>query len=266
MPERNRNPKTSDAEILYGIHAVEEAVRAGRRKVYEIYLLKTASRKRFRRIDLLAESYRIPVRWLEVAAFKALVTLERHQGVGARVSAYPRGDLSRLLNRAGGGDFPAFFLLLDGIVDPQNLGALVRTAVCAGVDAICVPKDRSAGPTPAVSRASAGAMEHAAMVQITNAANTLSLLKTHGCWIVGLDGGAEDTLYSADLTVPISIVIGGEQKGIRPLVKKQCDRLVSIPQSGKIDSLNASVAGAVAMYEVYRQRNAEKIAENIARS
>lgn len=254
MPERRRHLKASDSEILFGVHAVQEAIRAGRRKIHEVYLLGTSTHKRTRQVARLAESYRVPVRWLDAADFRTMAGEERHQFVGARVSTYPVVDVSRMLNRCKTARPPAFFLMLDGIVDPQNLGALVRTAVCAGVDAICLPKDRSAGPTPAVSRASAGALEHVEMVQITNLSNTLEVLKKAGCWIVGLDAAAGESIFSIDLTVPVSVVIGGEQKGIRPLVKKQCDYLVSIPQSGVIDSLNASVAGAVAMYEVYRQR------------
>ncbi len=255
MPDRKRNPKTSETEVLYGIHAVREAIRAGRRKIHEIYALKTHSHKRFRQIALLAESHRIPVRWMDAAQFQAVVDAGRHQGVGARVSPYPRVDASRFFNRSCAESPPAFFLLLDSVVDPQNLGALIRTAACVGVDCVGLPKDRSAGPTPAVSRTSAGALEHVAVVQITNLARTITLLKEGGCWIVGLDAAAKDSIFSIDLTVALSIVIGGEQNGIRPLVKKQCDYLVSIPQTGTVDSLNASVAGAIAMYEVYRQRN-----------
>jgi len=254
MPNRKYHPKASGSEVLFGIHSIEEAIRAGRRKIYQIYILRKRAPKRSRGIIQHAESNRIPIQWLDRDALSAVVGQERHQGIVARVSPYPLVDFSKLLSRFET-DHPApFLLLLDGIVDPQNFGALVRTADCVGVDGICIPKDRSSGPTPTVSRASAGALEHAAMTQITNMVSTLSLLKKRGFWVVGLDAAEKNSIFSTDLTVPLSIVIGGEQKGIRPLVKKQCDLLVSIPQSGKIDSLNASVAGAVAMYEVYRQR------------
>ena len=255
MPARKFHSKTSDPEVLLGVHSIREAIRAGRRKIYTIYTLKKRASDRFREIIRHAESNRIPIEQLDRDAFGAIAGQERHQGIAARVSAYPRVDFSKLLNRFETEHSTPFMLLLDGIVDPQNFGALVRTADCVGVDGICIPKDRSSGPTPAVSRASAGALEHAAVAQITNMAGTLSLLKKGGFWVVGLDAAQKESIFTADLTVPTAIVIGGEQKGIRPLVKKQCDLLVSIPQSGKIDSLNASVAGAVAMYEVFRQRN-----------
>jgi 23S rRNA (guanosine2251-2'-O)-methyltransferase len=254
MPDRKYHPKSSGSEVLFGIHSLQEAIRAGRRKIYKIYILNKRTPNRFREIIQHAESYRIPIQWLDRDAFGALVGQERHQGIGARVSPYPLVDFSKMLNRFETDHPTPFLLLLDGIVDPQNFGALVRTADCVGVDGICIPKDRSSRPTPAVSRASAGALEHAAVARITNMVSTMSLLKKKGFWIVGLDAAENNAIFSADLTVPLAIVIGGEQKGIRPLVKKQCDLLVSIPQSGKIDALNASVAGAVAMYEVYRQR------------
>ena len=254
MPARKKNRRSHDVEVLYGFHPVEEAIRAGRRKIYEIYLLKTLAPERAQRIAALSESCRIPVRWLEAADIQRIVGTGRHQGVGARAGAYPWVDISRLLDRAQAGCSPAFFLVLDGVVDPQNLGALVRTAVCTGVDGICIPKDRSARPTPAVSRASAGALEHVEMAQITNVSAALSVLKKAGCWIVGLDASAKDSIFSLDLTVSAAFVIGGEEKGLRPLVKKQCDHLAAIPQSGKVDSLNASAAGAVSMYELFRQR------------
>jgi 23S rRNA (guanosine2251-2'-O)-methyltransferase len=147
-----------------------------------------------------------------------------------------------------------FLILLDGIVDPRNLGALMRTAICAGAEAIIIPKDRSAGPSAIVSKASAGALEHLNLVRVTNIPNTIKALKEIGYWITGLDMAADHSLFSCDLSGPVALVIGGEEKGIRPLVRKQCDYLVSIPQAGPVDSLNASVAGAVVMYEIFRQK------------
>ena len=152
------------------------------------------------------------------------------------------------------GGEPGFILILDQVVDTHNLGALIRTAVCAGVQAVILPKDRSALPTPAVSKASAGAMEHMKIVQVVNIVNTIKELKQEGLWIAGLDSEGEKSVFDADFTIPTALVIGGEEKGIRPLVKKHCDFLVSIPQKGPIDSLNASVAGAIVMVEVLRQR------------
>ena len=149
-------------------------------------------------------------------------------------------------------------VLLDSVLDPQNLGAIIRTAVAVGVDAVVIPKNRSASPTPSVSKTSAGALEHLNLARVTNMVAAMKMLKTKGIWTFGLDRAADVSIYSADLAGPVAVVIGGEEKGIRPLVKKHCDFLMSIPQIGPVDSLNASVAGAIAMYEVFRQQNFAK--------
>jgi 23S rRNA (guanosine2251-2'-O)-methyltransferase len=172
----------------------------------------------------------------------------------ARVTAYPLTDTADLLGKVASGERLPFFLLLDQIVDPHNLGAIIRTALCAGIDGVIIPKDRSAFPTPAVSRISAGALEHVRVAQVNNLARFIKTLKDQHVWIVGLDQNAGHSIYAADLTGATGLVVGGEEKGIRPLVKKKCDLLISIPQSGPLGSLNASVAGAIAIYELYRQR------------
>jgi 23S rRNA (guanosine2251-2'-O)-methyltransferase len=150
-------------------------------------------------------------------------------------------------------------LILDQIQDPQNLGALLRTALCAGVDQVIVPKDRAAGATPAVSRASAGALEHIRMSQVVNLANIIQELKERGLWVFGLDRDGRVSIYSTDFSVPMALVIGGEGKGIRPLIKKSCDDLIFIPQAALLNSLNASAAGAVVLYEAFRQRNLNRL-------
>ena len=144
--------------------------------------------------------------------------------------------------------------MLDNILDPQNLGAVIRTALCAGVDGVVMPKDHSAPPTPAVSKASAGALEHIRLSIVTNLVHTIKQCKNNGIWIIGLQKDAPQSIYAGDLTGSIAILLGGEQKGLRPLVKDNCDFLLSIPQQGPVDSLNASAAAAIAMYEAVRQR------------
>jgi len=174
------------------------------------------------------------------------------------VTAYPLVDVADLLETAKSGEGPPFLLLLDHIVDPQNLGAIIRTAVCAGVDAVIIPKDRAAHPSAAVSRVSAGALEYMRVALVNNIVRVVKTLKGQNLWIVGLDQNAGRSIYKADLTGAIGLVIGGEEKGIRTLVKQNCDFLISIPQTGKVGSLNASVAGAIVMYESYRQRTVDK--------
>ncbi len=182
-----------------------------------------------------------------------------HQGVCAETGPYPFVDFSDMLVGNNGGEAKPFLLLLDSIVDPNNLGALVRTAVCVGMSGVIIPKDRSVSPTPTVSKSSAGALEHARLSRVTNMANTIKLLKNNGLWIAGIDQTADESIFSCDMNMFNAVVIGGEGKGIRPLVKKHCDKLLSIPQTGLIDSLNASVAGAVVMYEAFRQRLLSKM-------
>ena len=220
----------------------------------EIYLDRKKRSARIDQIMAAAESRGIPRKNFGPSDFDAFVDSGGHQGVAARVSCFPLAALSELLGKAKLNHGNHFLLMLDNITDPQNLGAILRTALCTGIDGVIIPKDRSAPPTPAVSKASAGALEHVLLSRVTNMVQAVKNLKENGVWIIGLEKDADQSIYASDLTGSIAIVIGGEQRGIRLLVKKNCDFLVSIPQQGPIDSLNASVAGAVAMYESYRQR------------
>jgi len=241
-------------EILYGIHPVSEALAARRRRVYEIFLAKEKKTGRFARIVSLAESLGIAQQTIEPGDFGSLVGSARHQGVAARVSPYAPIAFSDLLQTASRRNGKFFLLMLDNILDPQNLGAVIRTALCAGVDGVILPKDHSASPTPAVSKASAGALEHIRLSRVTNLVQAIKQCKDKGLWVIGLQKDAPQSIYAGDLTESIAILLGGEQKGLRPLVKKNCDFLFSIPQQGPVDSLNASAAAAIAMYEAVRQR------------
>ncbi|MEE4262772.1 MAG: 23S rRNA (guanosine(2251)-2'-O)-methyltransferase RlmB [Desulfobacteraceae bacterium] len=241
-------------EILYGIHPVTEALRARRRNIYEIYLQKENKSDRLARLASLAGHRGIRVKTVGSEEFKTMVSGGGHQGVAAKVDSYPLTALSDILAAAETKGRTHFLIILDSVLDPQNLGAVIRTALCVGIDGVIMPKDRSAPITPAVSKASAGALEHIYLSRVTNLVQTIKQCKSRGVWVLGLDKDAERSIYAGDMTGSIAIVLGGEQKGIRPLVKKNCDFLVSIPQLGAVDSLNASVAAAVTMYEALRQR------------
>lgn len=236
-------------EILFGLHSVREAMRAGRRRMFEIYICKDRPSPRIAEMAALAASVHVPIKQITPKELTSLCGSEFHQGIGAKAQSYPLADLSVLPEKPD-----TFLLLTDSISDTHNLGALIRTALCAGVDGVILPKDRAASPVPSVSRASAGALEHMPVVQVANLVNTIKELKEKGMWIAGMAADGNQSLFQSDLTGPLAIVIGGEEKGIRPLVRKHCDFLIRIPQEGQIDSLNASVAGAVVMYEAYRQR------------
>jgi 23S rRNA (guanosine2251-2'-O)-methyltransferase len=240
-------------EIIYGYHPVREALRAGRRHITKIFITEGKKLPRFADIRSLAAAARVPIHHLNQNEMDAMVAAPGNQGVCASGSSYQCNPLDELIERKHQEN--PLILLADQIVDPQNLGALIRTAYCAGLNGVVITKDRSAGPTPAVSKASAGALEHISLTRVTNMVTTLKRLKRSGIWIAGLEGREGQNIYATDLTGPLALVVGGEQKGIRALVKKNCDLLLAIPQIGNIDSLNVSVAGGVVMYEAYRQRS-----------
>lgn len=242
------------SELLYGIHSVLEALKAGRRKFEKIYIAKGRSQNRLTSITELAATKHIPIQYSETALFERTHN-HIHQGVAAQVSRYPFVDLSLIVKQSTTDIQPAFILVLDQIVDPQNLGSLIRSAVAAGVHGIITPRIRAASPSPTVSRVSAGAMEHARIACVTNITEVLKRLRKDRIWIVGLVVGSKKDLYSVDFNMDVALVIGNEEKGIRPLVRKQCDFLASIPQTKPAGSLNAGVAGAIALYEVVRQRS-----------
>ena len=224
---------------------------AGRRTLEEIIIAREKPGPKMQRIVDQAKSMNIPVGYQSPESLTQLADSDMHQGIAARTSLLPMSDWQELLMAPSE---PAIFLLLDSIVDPQNLGALIRTALCVGVKGVVIPKDRSAGPSPAVSKASAGALEHIHVAQVVNLVSAMKDLKKIGGWIIGLDASGYQSIYDTDLSGMIGIVIGGEETGIRPLVSRECDFLAHIPMTGAVNSLNASVAGGVVLYEAFRQQ------------
>lgn len=241
--------------LLYGYHPVREALIARRRTIHVVYLAQGKGTGRRQDIAALARDAGTPVQWVAARELTGLVGHGRHQEIAAHTSDYPAGSLEEILSRVSPGRTP-WVLLLDRIVDPQNFGAIVRTAHCAGVMGVVVPKDRSASPTPAVSKASAGALEHMPVAYVTNLVGAMATLKQMGFWIGGAERDGQQCVFDADLKGPLALVIGGEEKGMRPLVQKHCDFTVAIPQAGRVGSLNASAAAAVVIYEAFRQRRA----------
>lgn len=240
--------------MLYGFHPVYEALRAGRRTVHQIYICRQPPNKRIERIQITADKKKLPIEKLSAARLQAITGNPSHQGIAASVTPYPLTDVNDILQTVSADGRLPFLLLLDHIVDPHNLGALIRTALCAGVDGVIIPKDRSAYPSPAVCKVSSGALEHMRVAQVNNIVRCVKSLKERDVWIAGLDPNAPQSIYAAPLKGALGLVVGGEEKGLRPLVRKKCDFLMSIPQRAILGSLNASVAGAIAMYETYRQR------------
>jgi 23S rRNA (guanosine2251-2'-O)-methyltransferase len=243
------------ADLIYGINAVREGLQGRRRKPLELFIVRDARSARIE--DILEEAGRagVPVRQRERQDLDRLAGHHHHQGAVLKVESFVYASLDELLERWRASGRKAFFLLLDGITDPHNLGALLRSADAAGCHGVVVPKDRSCPVTAVVDKASAGALEHIPLAQVTNLARTIEELKREGIWVYGLAGEAEtEILYGADLRGDLALVVGSEGEGLRPNVRRHCDGLFSIPMRGGIASLNASVAAGVALFEVVRQR------------
>lgn len=235
-----------------GFHAVIAALEQNTHKPREILLADTRHDQRARRLLDLAAKAKVTVRQVGRDTLDLYAPGLRHQGVLAAVEAAGLAGEEIL-------DLPAtaerMILVLDGVQDPHNLGACLRTAEAVGVAAVVIPKDRAVGLTPAVRKAAAGSAERVPVVAVTNLARTLEKLKQLGYWVTGLAGEAEESLYEVDLTGPLVLVMGGEAEGLRRLTADTCDRLARIPMVGDIESLNVSVAAAVCLYEAFRQRN-----------
>jgi len=239
---------------LYGIHPVLEALKKRPRAVKGITLSRRAG-KTIDPILKLASKTNIDVRYDGPEKIAKIAGSDNHQGVVAETEPYGLTEPDRLVARAGKENRKAFFLVLDSIQDPQNFGALIRSALCSGVQAVIFPKDRAARLNGTAAKASAGAIEYMTFCRVTNICAALDYLKSAGIWVAGTFADSRDSIYAVDLTMDLALVMGSEEKGIRPRVKKSCDLLLSIPMAGGFDSLNAATAGAVVMFEVMRQRN-----------
>ena len=241
-------------ELIFGVNPVKESLRSTR-GAFNLYVQTNATDHRVESIIKLAEGRGVAVHRREKIDLTKMCASSHHQGLALEVEPFRYSDLDELLAALASTGKPGFLLVLDGILDPHNLGALIRSAACAGVDGVIIPKDRACGVTAAAEKASAGAVETIPVVQVTNIAQTLESMKKGGYWVYGLAGEVSQVLYDVKFSGCTVLVIGGEGEGIRPLVRKQCDVLMSIPQYGGVNSLNASVAGGIAMFEVARQVN-----------
>jgi len=230
---------------------VSEALRSGRCRIKEVWVAEGRGLTRLEGIIGMAESKGVSIRRVGRAQMDSLTASAPHQGVVGFIDQFNYADLDEVLQQ--GKDTP-FLLVLDGIEDPRNLGALIRTAAACGVWGVIIPKDRAAGITPAVAKGSAGAVFDIPVVRVANISSTLRKIKERDIWVVGAAAEAHMDLFHQDLTIPVAVVIGGEGRGMRPLIKRDCDLLVSIPMKRNANSLNASVAGSIILYEVIRQR------------
>jgi len=238
---------------LTGIHAVREALEAAR-PLDSLLIAKGTHGARIEELVRLARKLDVPVRFEERAQVDRAAGTREHQGVVAYISSAPTANFYDLLKPRAAGRTPGLVVLLDGVEDPQNLGAIVRTSLAAGAQGVVIPERRAAGLTDAVARASAGALAHLPVARVTNLARAMEEMKDAGFWLVGLDERAEKLHTEIDLKVPVGIVLGGEGKGLHSLVRERCDFLVSIPTTGPVRALNVSVAAGVVLFEVVRQR------------
>ena len=244
------------SDLLIGIHAVDAALTHDAGNLVELYIESGSQNARVKELGERAREMGVKPHARDRAALDRMTGGARHQGVVARYKApapLPESALEGLAEKAGR---TALFLVLDGITDPHNFGACLRSAEAAGVTAVVVPKDRAVGVTPTVRRASAGAADRVPIVSATNLARALRHLKDAGVWLVGLAGDAPQSLYALDLQGPMAIVLGSEGEGLRRLTRQNCDFLARIPMRGDIDSLNVSVTAGIALFEALRQRPA----------
>ncbi len=242
---------------ITGIHAVREALEAGR-PLDSILIAKGRHGDRIEELVRLAKQKNVPVRFEERIQVDRSAGTSDHQGVVATVAASPTTRFEDLLKPRDVQNGPGLLVLLDGVEDPQNLGAIVRTALAAGAQGVVIPERRAAGLTDTVARASAGALAHLPVARVTNLSRAMEEMKEAGYWLVGLDERAERSYTSVDFAGPIGIVLGGEGKGLHELVSKHCDFLISIPTTGPVRALNVSVAAGVVLFEVVRQRASKK--------
>ena len=243
-----------DENRIEGRNAVIEAYRAGR-TIEKIFLLEGPAEGAMQTVLRLAKEKHTPIRFLSRQRLDQMSQTGKHQGVIAQAAAFQYSEMEDLFARAAEKGEDPFFVLLDQIEDPHNLGAIIRTANLAGAHGVIIPKDRAAGLTATAAKTSAGAIHYTPVVKVTNLGRTMDELKKRGLWFVCADmGGTPMTRLS--MTGPIGLVIGAEGSGVSRLVKEKCDMTAAIPMKGEIDSLNASVAAGVLMYEIVRQREA----------
>lgn len=238
----------AEGETIYGIHAVQAALARG-----EVTELLVAEGRRDARLQgVLDAAHGVPLRQLPRRELDRLAPEGRHQGVAARVRPAEALDENALFDRLDALAAPPFLLILDGVTDPHNLGACLRSADAAGAHAVVVPRDKAAGLTAVARKVASGAA--VPFVQVTNLARTLRALQERGIWVVGAAGEAELELYAVDLKGPLALVLGAEGSGLRRLTRETCDQLARIPMAGSVESLNVSVAAGVFLFEAVRRR------------
>lgn len=245
--------------LITGIHAVESALKNDADNITQVWIAENKRNQRVKELINHAQKRGLIAHRSDPASLDKLAKTHQHQGVVAEYNApesFQEDDLFDILEKIDGSNDTPLLLVLDGVTDPHNLGACLRTAEGAGVHAVIAPKDNAVGLTPAARKVASGAAETVPFIQVTNLVRTIEKLKKEGIWFIGTSDKANGDLYTYDFKTPSAIVMGAEGKGLRRLTEEHCDTLISIPMAGQVSSLNVSVATGVCLYEVVRQRQA----------
>lgn len=245
-----KRPSSRDQTVIYGVHPVEETLRAGKREVWQLYLSREPGDGPLP-ADLI-DGVHIPVSRVAASDISSISGSSHHQGVAARVGPYPYWDFEDLLEASCSAQGP--LLLMDGVQDPSNLGSIIRSAECLGAAGLVITRDRCVGVTPSVEKAATGASAYLAVARVVNLVRAMDQVKEAGFWIYGADGAARRTCFEVDLTGRFALVLGSEGQGIRRLVKERCDLTISIPMAGRIGSLNVAQTAAILLAESFRRR------------
>lgn len=252
----------SKNQVTFGIHAVNSIIERQPERFVEVFILKGRNDERIDPIVSQLRKFGVSVQFVHRKVLDDKSNNEQHQGIVAVVKplkVLDETDLDQIISVAEEKKEPLFLLILDGVTDPHNLGACLRTADAAGVNAVIVPKDKSASLNPTVAKVACGAAETMPLIQVTNLARSMREIQERGVWIVGTAGETELNIYQAKLTGSIALAMGAEGKGLRRLTREHCDELIAIPMAGSVSSLNVSVATGVCLFEIVRQRNASSV-------
>ena len=247
----------ADTHLIYGMHAVAAALQHEPDSIKTVWMEHARSDKRAQQIVALLKQHAIPLQRVERDELDRMAAGGKHQGVIAEARLQPALDESGLKTLLNGLKVPPFLLILDGVQDPHNLGACLRTADAAGIHAVIAPRDKACGLTSTVRKVASGAAETVPFVQVTNLARTMKSLQQDGIWIIGTDLATSSSLFDTDLSGPLALVLGAEERGLRRLTREACDALVKLPMHGSVQSLNVSVSAGICLYEAVRQREGQ---------
>ena len=246
-----KHPKS---DILYGINPILEALKSRQRRILKIFISNRRKSKEIDKIIQLAKSHGIKFKFVDLKTFQEICPGDKHQGIAGIVSNKELVSVEEMIEAAFKKEPNPALVVLDHLEDPRNLGAITRSAEVLGIRGVIIPKNRAADLTPVVSKSSAGAVEYMLISRVSNTLNTILLFKKKGFWIIGAKQDAKKCCFACDFKRPVALVLGGEGKGFRPLIEKNCDEVISIPRTGHINSLNVSCAAAVLFYEILKQK------------